>query len=99
VCCACTPISISLKYSIATYFDSGNANKKNYARIRGVLDDALEGYYKKGGAFKDKGGCFRDDGKHKFKHVFEFPCVKQPAGNTLEAFFVMHHLKGFIRDS
>ncbi|KAK1648797.1 hypothetical protein QYE76_066602 [Lolium multiflorum] len=38
----CTLISISPKYSLATYFDSGSAKRKNYARIRGVLDDALE---------------------------------------------------------
>ncbi|KAK1631515.1 hypothetical protein QYE76_005830 [Lolium multiflorum] len=90
---------IAPKYSLATYFDSGSAKKKNYARIRGVLDDALEGYFKKGGAFKEKAECFRDDGKHKFKHVFEFPCVKQPENSTLDAFYVMHHLKGFVRDS
>ncbi|KAK1682068.1 hypothetical protein QYE76_042916 [Lolium multiflorum] len=95
----CVLISIAPKYSLATYFDSGSAKKKNYARIRGVLDDALEGYFKKGGAFKEKAECFRDDGKHKFKHVFEFPCVKQPENSTLDAFYVMHHLKGFVRDS
>ncbi|KAK1621331.1 hypothetical protein QYE76_026848 [Lolium multiflorum] len=95
----CVLISIAPKYSLATYFDSGSTKKKNYARIRGVLDDALEGYFKKGGAFKEKAECFRDDGKHKFKHVFEFPCVKQPENSTLEAFYVMHHLKGFVRDS
>ncbi|KAK1628180.1 hypothetical protein QYE76_002495 [Lolium multiflorum] len=95
----CVLISIAPKYSLATYFDSGSAKKKNYARIRGVLDDALEGYFKKGGAFKEKAECFRDDGKHKFKHVFEFPYVKQPENSTLEAFYVMHHLKGFVRDS
>jgi hypothetical protein len=95
----CVLISIAPKYSLATYFDSGSAKKKNYSRIRGVLDDALEGYFKKGGAFKEKAECFRDDGKHKFKHVFEFPCVKQPENSTLEAFYVMHHLKGFVRDS
>ncbi|KAK1574567.1 hypothetical protein QYE76_048135 [Lolium multiflorum] len=92
----CVLISIAPKFSLATYFDS---EKKNYARIRGVLDDALEGYFKKGGAFKEKAECFRDDGKHKFKHVFEFPCVKQPENSTLDAFYVMHHLKGFVRDS
>ncbi|KAK1677092.1 hypothetical protein QYE76_037940 [Lolium multiflorum] len=57
----CVLISIAPKYSLATYFDSGSAKKKNYARIRGVLDDALEGYFKKGGAFKEKAECFRDD--------------------------------------
>jgi hypothetical protein len=78
----CTLISISPRYSFATYFDSGSAKKKNYARIRGVLDDVLEGYSKQGCPFNHKEECFRDDGKHKFKHVFEFPCVKQSTGSA-----------------
>jgi hypothetical protein len=60
----CTLISISLRYSLATYFDSRSAKKKNYAGIRSVLDDAVEGYSKPGGPFNHKGECFRDDVKH-----------------------------------
>jgi hypothetical protein len=30
--------------------------------------------------------------------MFEFPCVKQPTGSVKEAFYVMHHLEGFVRD-
>jgi hypothetical protein len=82
-----------------TYFDSGSAEKKGYTRKRGVLDDTLEGYYKQGGTFKDKGVCFRDDGKYKFKNMFEVPCAKQPADSVKKAFYVMHHLKVFVRDS
>uniref|UniRef100_A0ACD5WX72 Uncharacterized protein n=1 Tax=Avena sativa TaxID=4498 RepID=A0ACD5WX72_AVESA len=72
----CTLIMLSTRYSLATYFDSGSARRKNYAR----------------------GEAYRDDGRHKFKHVFEFPCVKQPSDSVKEAIYVCHHLKGFVRD-
>jgi hypothetical protein len=40
-------------YSVAVYLDSGSeAKTKNYAYIKGVLDDALEGYARKGGDFR-----------------------------------------------
>jgi hypothetical protein len=72
----CTLIVLAPKYSLATYFDSGNLEKKkNYTIIRGVLDDALEVYAKKGCPFTNKGENVKD-GKHKFKHVGEFPCIK-----------------------
>jgi hypothetical protein len=72
----CALVILALKYSLATYFDSGSLEKKkNYIRIRGVLDDALEGYAKKECTFTNKGENVKDD-KHKFKHVGEFPCVK-----------------------
>ena len=45
-----------------------------------------------------RGEYIKDD-KHVFKHVLEFPCVKEPAtGGAKEAFYAMHHLKGFVRD-
>lgn len=95
----CTLIVICTKYSIASYFDSASQKKKkDYTRIRGVLNEALEGYAKKGCPFVNKGECIKDD-KHVFKHVLEFPCVKEPAtGGAKEAFYAMHHLKGFVRD-
>src|SRR3954469_18110766 len=41
----CTLISLSPKHSHATYFDSGSLEKKkNYNKIKEVLDDALTGY-------------------------------------------------------
>ena len=73
--------------------------KKNYNRIRGVLDVALDGYAKAGGHFDKKGECKRIDGTTGFKHVIEFPCIKQPAGTIKEAFYALHHLKGLVRDA
>jgi hypothetical protein len=46
-------ILVDPRYSVAIYLDSGSEVKtKNYAYIKGVLDDALEGYTKKGGDFR-----------------------------------------------
>lgn len=54
----CTLILIHPRYSVATYLDSGSdAKTKNYAYTKGVLDDALEGYAKKGGDFTKGGKC------------------------------------------
>ena len=33
-----------------------------------------------------------------FKHVLEFPCVKQSTVGAKEAFYVLHHLKGYVWD-
>ena len=96
----CILIVLSPKWSLAQYFDSGDlTTKKDYTRIKGVLDEALEGYAQKGGHFDKKGECIRTNGKHGFKHVTTFPCVKQPADSVKEAFYVLHHLKGFVRDA
>ena len=38
-------------------------------------------------------------GKYDFRHVTEFPCIKQPAWSTKEAFYALHHLKGIVRDA
>jgi len=90
-------IIIDPKWSMATYFDSGSETKKDYSLVRSVLDEALECYADAKGPFK-KNQEFFSDGKHKFKHVFQFPCVKQPAGSLRDAFYVLHHLKGWVRD-
>ena len=96
----CVLISVDLKWSMATYLDSGSGEKKkDYSRVRSVLDDALEAYaLANGGPFKQNHEFFRDDGKRRFKHVFQFPCVKQPVGSSRDAFYVLHHLKGYVRD-
>ena len=40
----CILIVLSPSWSIATYFNSGSLDrKKDYIRIKGVLDEALEG--------------------------------------------------------
>ncbi|KAK1687117.1 hypothetical protein QYE76_047965 [Lolium multiflorum] len=80
----CTLVILCPKWSLAQYFDSSNTTtKKDYTRIRGVLDEAILGYSKNGGTF----------------HVIDFPCIKQPAGSIKEAFYVLHHLKGFVEDA
>ena len=75
--------------------------KKDYSQIKGVLDEALEGYAQKGGHFEKekKGECFTKDNKHRFRHGTEFHCIKQKPGSVKEAFYVIHHIKGFVRDA
>ncbi|KAK1616953.1 hypothetical protein QYE76_022470 [Lolium multiflorum] len=96
----CTLIILCPKWSLAQYFDSSNTTtKKDYRRIRGVLDEAILGYSKNGGTFDKKGEFVRPDTKKLgFKHVIDFPCIKQLAGSIKEAFYVLHHLKGFVED-
>ncbi|KAK1643058.1 hypothetical protein QYE76_060863 [Lolium multiflorum] len=97
----CTLIILDPKWSLAQYFDSSSTTtKKDYKRIRGVLDEAILGYSKNGGTFHKNGQHIRPDTKKPgFKHVIDFPCVKQPAGSIKEAFYVLHHLKGFVEDA
>ncbi|KAK1694541.1 hypothetical protein QYE76_011238 [Lolium multiflorum] len=97
----CTLVILCPKWSLAQYFDSSNTTtKKDYRRIRGVLDEAILGYSKNGGTFDKKGEFVRPDTKKLgFKHVIDFPCIKQPAGSIKEAFYVLHHLKGFVEDA
>jgi hypothetical protein len=70
---------------------------KNYAYIKGVLDDALEGYAKKGGDFRARAENVKD-GRHMFKHVTKFPCVKQPPNSVKEAFYALHHMWAIIQN-
>ena len=28
----------------------------------------------------------------------EFPCIKQPANNTMEAYYAIHHMREFVED-
>ncbi|KAK1605566.1 hypothetical protein QYE76_029239 [Lolium multiflorum] len=97
----CTLIILDPKWSLAQYFDSSSTTtKKDYTRIRGVLDEAILGYSKSGGTFDKNGQYIRPDTKKiGFKHVINFPCIKQPAGSIKEAFYVLHHLKGFVEDA
>jgi len=34
----------------------------------------------------------------KFGHKTEFPCVKQPANSSREAYYAIHHMREFVRD-
>ena len=100
----CILIILSPRWSIATYFDSGSSSiKKDYDRIKGVLNDALEGYARKGGHFekgnKFQGECLTTDQKHQFRHGTEFNCIKQNTVNNKDAFYALHHMKAFVRDT
>jgi hypothetical protein len=91
-------ILVDPRYSVAVYLDSRNeAKTKNYAYIKGVLDDALEGYAKKGGDFR-AGAKNVKDSRHMFKHVTKFPCVKQPPNSVKEAFYALHHMRAIIQN-
>lgn len=97
----CILLALCLSYSSAHYFDSANTmtKKKNLTRIMGVLDEALNGYAQNGGTFQPKQECIRGNGTYGFRHVIEFPCIKQPAGSVKESFYALHHLKGMVRDA
>ena len=92
-------IVIRPRWSVATYFDSGSL--KDYTRLKGVLDEPLEGYAQKGGHFyKEKNGeRFTKDNKHIFWHGTGFHCIKHAPGSVKDAFYVLHHIKGFVRDA
>jgi hypothetical protein len=97
----CTLVVLCPKWSLAQYFDSSSTTtKKDYNRIRSVLDEAILFYSKNGGIFHEKGKFIRPDTKEQgFKHVINFPCIKQPDDSMKEAFYVLHHLKGFVADA
>jgi hypothetical protein len=77
---------------------SGSETKtKNYAYNKGVLDDALKGYARKGGDF-GAGAENVKDGRHMFKHVIKFPCVKQPPNSVKEAFYALHHMRAIVQN-
>ena len=96
----CVTISLCPKWSLAQYFDSSNTTyKKDWGRIKTVLNDALEGYFQMGGTFEKNCAFVKTDKRHGFRHVTEFPCIKQPADSVKDAFYALHHLKGFVRDA
>ena len=96
----CALIHVSPRWSVATYLDSGNKSQpRSYNRIKGVLDDALEAYAKKGGPFHKKSEFFtEDDNTHKFLHGTGFHCVKQLDGSVMDAYYALRHLKTIVRD-
>jgi len=97
----CTLVVLCPKWSLAQYFDSSSTTKKkDYRRIMGVLDEAILFYSKNGGIFNEKGKFIRANNKEPgFKHVINFPCIKQPDDSMKEAFYVLHHLKSFVTDA
>ena len=98
----CVLIILNPRWSIATYLDTGSSSyKKDYTRIKGVLDESLEGYAQKGGHFhKEKNGeHLTKDNKHIFWHGTGFHCIKHAPGSVKDAFYVLHLMKGFVRDA
>jgi hypothetical protein len=72
---------------------------KDYNRIKGVLDEALELYANNGGTFQKNCEFFNKKKKHKFRHVTDFACIKEDSTSVKEAFNVIHHLKGYVREA
>jgi hypothetical protein len=96
----CVTISLCPRWSVAQYFDSSNTTyKKDWGRIKTVLNDALEGYFQMGGTFEKNCAFVKNDKRHGFRHVTEFPCIKQPADSVKDAFYALHQLKGIVRDA
>ena len=93
-------ISLCPRWALAQYFDSSNTtHKKDLRRITRVLDDAIEGYFQMGGTFEKNSAFIKSDKRRGFRHVTEFPCIKQPADSVKDAFYALHHLKGLVRDA
>ena len=91
-----TLIALYPRESYALYLDSGSKEKqKNYALIKNVLDDALNGYVLNEG-FMARPNIIRN--KHVFKHRTEFPCVKQAPGGGMEAWYLIQHMNDYVKD-
>jgi hypothetical protein len=43
-----------------------------------------------------KGVFVKSNKNHGFRHVTEFPCIKQPTGSVKDTFYALHHLKGIV---
>ena len=41
----------------------------------------------------------RYNSRHIFWHGTGFHCIKQKSGSVMDAFYVLHHIKGIIRDA
>ena len=96
----CVTISLCPRWALAQYFDSSNTtHKKDLRRIKSVLDDAIEGYFQMGGTFEKNSAFIKSDKRRGFRHVTEFPCIKQPADSVKDTFYALHQLKGMVQDS
>ena len=91
-----TLIVMYVKESHALYLDSGSdVMNKDYSKIKDVLNDALNAYVEKEGVVKIK-VTWR--GKNVSGHKFVFPCIKQAAGTKMEAWYLIHHMREYIKD-
>ena len=93
----CVLISLHPQYSQATYFDSHrHVKKKDYTRVKEVLDDALAGFRHRIGTKLDREFVRR--GSPVFNHKTDFPCVTQPEDSPREAFFTIMFMREMVRD-
>jgi hypothetical protein len=69
--------------------------KKDYTHLKDVLDNALCGFNFKGGAIRVSKcrSC-----KLAFGHRTKFPYVKQPPNSMRDGYYVIHHMREFVRD-
>jgi hypothetical protein len=78
------------------YLDSGSADKKkDYTFIKGVLDDAINGFIEKAGPIKKE---VVRRGELIFKHNTTFPCLKQPANSSRDDNYAIHHMREFVQN-
>lgn len=92
----CVLISLNLRRSSAVYLDSNSAIRKDYTKIKTVLDGALTAYVAQGGIPPET--PVMRFGTHVFRHTMQFACVKQPTTSGKDAFYAIHHMKSYFND-
>jgi hypothetical protein len=86
----CILIVLYLQDSYALYLDSRSADKrKDYPLIKGVLDDALNGFIEKASPIKKE---VVRRGQLIFKHNTTFPVLKQPTNSSRDGYYAIHHM-------
>ena len=86
------------KESYAVYLDSGSdVNRdKDYTNIKLVLNEALNAYAQSEGVLKREKRTVR--GKIIFTQKVIFPCIKQSPGSKMEAWYLINHMREFVKD-
>jgi hypothetical protein len=79
------------------FLDSSSTThpRKNYTKLKKVLDSGLCCFALKGGIVKKP---IRKSGKMVFGYKTEFPCLKQLPNSMRDAYYVILHMRDFIRD-
>ena len=91
----CVLIVAYPRRSEAFYLDSGRHHKKDYEHIKSVMNDALTGYAFHEGPMEVRK---EKDGKLVFSHHTNFKSVTQPATSDQDAFYVLMHMREYVRD-
>lgn len=93
----CILIVLYPRLGHALYLDSTRSEKKDYTRLRKVLNDALNGCnVKLGGNFVSKKGI-KADTPVIFGHKTDFCCVQQPKESRRDAYYVILHMMEYAR--